>query len=280
MKVICVPVVNRPECAVALAAAFDIGKELDASVMGYHLRAHGDSEVLVPEEMSALVDGEEDSVDDSSDECQQSADQLFQTLATQNGYEYKNKACAGPIALWQSKAGSPDKLFSIVGPVTDMIVVSRPKAGGKKAKKFMLSALLNSAKPVLVLPQEANESVGKRICIAWNQSPEAARAVAAAMPMIKKAEQVTIVSNGTENRLGPKSRHLQQYLSMHGVDSNHIKLCKGNDTEALIGAFHDSDSDLLLMGAYSKSRLRQVIFGGVTEHMLFNADIPVLMLHQ
>ncbi len=280
MKVICVPVVNRPECAVALAAAFDIGKALDASVMGYHLRAHGHSEVLVPEEMSALVEGEEDITDDSGDDCQQSADQLFQTLATQNGYEYKNKACTGPIALWQSKAGSPDKLFSIVGPVTDMIVVSRPQANGKKAKKFMLSALLNSAKPVLVLPQEAPVSIGKRICIAWNQSPEAARAVSAAMPMINKADQVTIVSNGSESRLGPKSRHLQQYLSMHGVNTNHIKLSKSNDTNALLKGYQESQSDLLLMGAYSKSRLRQIIFGGVTEHMLFKADIPVLMLHQ
>jgi nucleotide-binding universal stress UspA family protein len=279
MKVICVPVVDRPECAVALSTAFAIGNQLGSTVMGYHLRSHGSSEVTLPDEVAALVNGEEDD-SENSDPNQQSARALFQTIAEQQGYTFKKKAAVAPIALWQAKAGSPNKLFSIVGPVTDMIVVSRPASkSSNKAQKFMLAALLNSSKPVLVLPQQATEQVGKKVCIAWNQSPESARAVSAALPILHQAEEVNIITNGPQNRVGPKARHLQQYLTMHGINSEHIQCNESNDVKALFSAYRQSQSDLMIMGAYSRSRLRQVIFGGVTEHMLYKADIPVLMLH-
>ena len=278
MKVVCVPVVDRPECAVALNTAFKLSQTMDAAVMGYHLRDHGASAVRLPDEVSAMVK-KGDKCESTPLKYQESAEKLFAQLAENHGYTYKKKACKAPVALWQAKTGSPDKLFSIVGPVTDLIVVSRPKKGGKVARKFMLSALLNSAKPVLILPQNQTDSVAKKVCIAWNQSPEAARAVAAAIPLIKQADQVTILTNGPQNKLGPKAKHLKQYLTMHGVEASHMKLKSKKEADSLIKAYQETESDLLIMGAYSKSRLRQIIFGGVTEHMLFSADIPVLMLH-
>lgn len=279
MKVICVPVVDRPECAVALSTAFELGSQLGSAVLGYHLRNHSDSDVSMPDEVASIVNGEEDD-SDGDDQNQESALQLFKKVAEHNGYTFKKKAAAAPIALWQAKVGSPNKLFSIVGPVTDLIVVSRPASNnGKKAKKFMLTALLNSTKPVLILPQNPVESIGNKVCIAWNQSPECARAVTAALPILQQASEVNIITNGLQNKVGPKARHLQQYLTMHGIDSNHIQCNESNDIQALCSAFEQSQSDLMVMGAYSRSRLRQVIFGGVTEHMLYKADIPVLMLH-
>ncbi|MFC3192943.1 universal stress protein [Marinicella sediminis] len=279
MKVICVPVVNRPECAVALETAFKLAKPLSAAIMGYHLRAHSDSEISLPEAVSSLVNGEQDDVHEPTGD-QQSASDLFAQVAESFGYAFSKKAAPAPVAWWQARTGSPDKLFSIVGPVTDMIVVSRPgQSGGKTARQFMLSALLNSGKPTLVLPQQPQSSVGKKICIAWNQSPEAARAVTAAMPMLQQAEQVTIITNGQQDRVGPKARHLQHYLTLNGVDSTHLACRESQDIQALLSAYEQSQSDLMVMGAYSRSRLRQVIFGGVTEHMLFKADVPVLMMH-
>jgi nucleotide-binding universal stress UspA family protein len=279
MKVICVPVVNRPECAVALETAFKLAKPLSAAVMGYHLRAHSDSEIAMPEAVASLVNGEQDDNQERSGD-QQSACELFAGVAETFDYAFSKKATTAPVAWWQARVGSPDKLFSIVGPVTDMIVVSRPdQSGGKTARQFMLSALLNSGKPTLVLPQQPVETVGQNICIAWNQSPEAARAVTAAMPLLQQASQVTIITNGQEDRVGPKARHLQHYLTLNGVESTHMACRESQDIKALKSGFEQSKSDLMIMGAYSRSRLRQVIFGGITEHMLFKADIPVLMMH-
>jgi hypothetical protein len=95
--------------------------------------------------------------------------------------------------MWLEKVGSPDKVLSIMGPVSDLIVVSRPTAKGEKpARKFLLAALLNSSRPMLVLPQSQKPSIGRRISITWNQSPEAAQAVAAAMPLMRLAAALVL----------------------------------------------------------------------------------------
>jgi len=78
-----------------------------------------------------------------------------------------------------------------MGPVSDLLVVSRPQGRrGRVARLFMLAALLDSSRPVLVLPQRGAPAIGQRISIAWNQSAEAARVVAAALPLIQRAEEV------------------------------------------------------------------------------------------
>jgi hypothetical protein len=131
----------------------------------------------------------------------------------------------------------------------------------------------------LVLPQSSTSSIGKRISIAWNQSPEATQAVAAAMPLLRLADQVTIITCGPEGGAGPKSAQLVSYLSFWGVKAKRVKSEGRDDAKAILKAYQDTDSDLLVMGAYSRSRLRQSIFGGVTEFMLYQANIPILMLH-
>jgi nucleotide-binding universal stress UspA family protein len=155
----------------------------------------------------------------------------------------------------------------------------RPKSAGR-ARAFLLAALLHSARPVLVVPQRPLRSVGKRILVAWNQSADAACAIAAAMPLLQRAEQIVVATCGPENRTGPKSTHLAQYLANWdiGIERMHTK---GRHVEKEIEAvYRETRSDVLLMGAYSRHRLRQLVFGGVTEHMLFKTEIPALMLHR
>jgi nucleotide-binding universal stress UspA family protein len=123
-------------------------------------------------------------------------------------------------------------------------------------------------------------AIGKRILVAWNQSAEAALAVSVAIPLLQRAEQIVVASSGPETRTGPKSSHLIQYLANWDVKVEHVR-GKGRDVEKDIErAYRETQSDLLVMGAYSRHRLRQLVFGGVTEHMLFKTDIPALMLHR
>jgi nucleotide-binding universal stress UspA family protein len=162
-----------------------------------------------------------------------------------------------------------------------MAIVSRPKAkSAGRAKAFLLAALLHSVKPVLIVPQKRLASVGRRIVIAWNQSADAALAVSAAIPLLQRAERVVVVNSGAENRAGPKSSYLAQYLTHWDVKVERVRT-NGRDVEKeLEQEYRRASGDLLLMGAYSRHRLRQLVFGGVTEHMLFKTDIPVLMLHR
>lgn len=285
MRVILIPVADRPECARALRIAFELGRQLNANIFGCHIRPHRGSHVALPEEFASLADY--DAAWEAADEGKQTAKSdaaartLFGDVSDKHGYPLIKRPRSTPGAVWLEKVGSPDKVLSIVGPVSDLLVVSRPKAkSGKLARLFLLAALLNSSRPVLVLPQTVKSPVGKRISIAWNQSAEAARAVFAAMPLLQLADQVNIITAGPERGLGPKASQLATYLRFWGVQPRRIAAARAaNDTDALVNAYHDTHSDLLVMGAYSRSRLRQRIFGGVTEFMLHQAKIPVLMLH-
>ena len=178
------------------------------------------------------------------------------------------------------KTGSPDKIIGIMGPMSDLIVLSRPTAkGGTIAQLFLSASLHKSSRPVLLMPQVNKPIVGKNICIAWNQSVEATRAVAATLPLLAQAEKVTIVTSGSESRAGPKSGQLTGYLKYWGIRSEHVS-CKGkNEGEEIVEACRSSGSDLLIMGAYSRNRMSRMIFGGVTEHMLERTTMPVIMLH-
>lgn len=284
MRVILVPVADRPECARALTTAFDLGQQLGASVSGCHIRPHSRSDVSLPADLSSIADydaaWESACAGKKTKKSSAAAKALFSKVAERQNYALIKRPKATPGAMWLEKVGSPDKVLSIMGPVSDLIVVSRPATKSSKlARMFMLAAVLNSSRPVLVLPQTGVSSVGRRISIAWNQSAEAARAVAAAMPLLQIADEVNIITCGPERGLGPKSSQLAAYLNAWGVKSKRIAARGTDDAKAIINACNDTNSDLLVMGAYSRSRLRQRFFGGVTEYMLHQAKIPVLMLH-
>ena len=284
MRLIFIPVADRPECAGALKVAFELGQKLGASVCGCHIRPHGRSEVSLQSALGSFGDDsnawESAWTGKKTQKSAATAKGLFAKMAQSQHYELIKRPRVKPGAVWQEKSGSPDKLLAITGPLADLIIVSRPpQKGGKIARLFMLSALLKSARPVLMLPQSAVPDIGKRISIAWNQSTEAMQAVVAAMPMLQQAEQVTIITSGSENELGPTSSQLAGYLKFWGVKTERVRTSGGDDARALMKAHKTAKSDLLIMGAYSRGRLRQRIFGGVTEFMLTKANIPVLMLH-
>lgn len=283
MRVVLVPVADRPESKVSLDAAFALAGHLGGNVVGCHVRPHRNDEMprhgyLIPEQSWSRSNEDGDPAMHS-----EAAKKLFSVLAEKHGFAEAKRARLGQgsLALWNEMVGTPGRIFGIIGPVSDMAVLSRPKAKSSgPAQAFLLAALLNSGKPVMVLPQSRRPSVGKRVLIAWNQSSEAAAAVSACLPLLQKAEQVTIASCGAENRPGPKSTNLAGYLAHWGIRTERVNTPGRNVDRELAESFRETRSDLLLMGAYSRPRLRELVFGGVTETMLFKTDFPVLMLHR
>jgi nucleotide-binding universal stress UspA family protein len=285
VRLIITPVANRPECRVALDAAFSFAAAFHADVAGYYIRReHKEQGValgpLLPDDD---IHAAFSVADRNARSSARAARALFQRAASKHAFTNAERPARGARmhALWHEVAGTPARVFTVVGPVSDLVVVSRPSGqGAGRARAFMLGALLHAAKPVLVMPQAARATPGKRIVIAWNQSADAAAAVTAALPLLTRAERVVVVSAGSENRLGPKTAHLARYLAHWNVkiEREHTR---GHDVEReLEHACRDLDSDLIVMGAYSRNRYRQLVFGGVTEHMLFKTDLAVLMLHR
>ena len=286
MRVIFVPVADRPECAVALSTAFTFGHAVGASVIGCHIRPHSYAPVALPSNqlLSGLTNEEAEwqAVPKPRDakKASAAARALFAQLAESHGYDLLRHPRARPGAVWMEKTGSPHKVIGIMGPVADLLVVSRPSSkGGTLARLFLSASLLRSSRPVLVLPQKKKRTVGKRICIAWNQSVEAAQAVAAAMPLLVHADRVSIVTCGAQTRVGPKSGQLATYLKYWGIRSEHVSTGGNGESNEIVAAYKSTASDLLVMGAYSRNRVSELVFGGVTEYMLKRASIPVLMLH-
>ena len=285
MKVIMVPVADRPECRIALEAAFRLASELSANIVGYHLRPHRE-ERHAPNGAHLAMALEDAELPPSSKSAiklnSTHAQNLFRATAQQHGIQIarKPRVAGHALAYWNEMVGTPEKLFSIIGPTADCIVVSRPLAKSSgPARAFMLSALLRSGRALLVLPQKPLAHSGRRILIAWNQGVQAAMATTASLPLLSRAEQVHIVCCGKESSPGPKMAHGRNYLLHWGIESR-LHHQKGLDPAAeIIRTYKALKCDLLVMGAYSRSHLRERILGGVTHELLLKTNLPVLALH-
>lgn len=274
MRVILVPVADRPEAARALATAFTIAKRVGASVNGCHMRPHRYSDTRLSPAFAEAAWRKK-----STKKAPEAAKALYEEMADKAGFEVIKRARMEPGALWTEKVGSPDRLMGIVGPLSDMIVVSRPDKAGGVADMFLNAALLQSGRPVLILPGTGRKVVGTKVCIGWNQTAEAARSVAAVMPLLMAADEVTIVSCGAEDQPGPKSTQLVQYLKFYGVKAARENT-RGRDVEQELAATCKArGANLLVAGAYSKNRWREKIFGGTTEWLIHDSKLPVLLHH-
>lgn len=274
MRVIFVPVADRPECARALNTAFDLGASLGASVSGCHIRPHRYSDVSLGSEFAEAAWRKK-----STKRAPVAAKALYKSIAEDHGYKLMRRASEEPRAHWVERVGSPNKIMSIAGPMSDLIVVSRPSQPNSVAAMFLKSALFHGGRPLLVLPKRARRRIARRICIGWDQGPRVARVVTASIPLLQRADEVTIVTCGPEDRPGPKSSQLQEYLAHWGIEASHV-VKRGRYIEReLMDACQGASADLLVTGAYTRSRWYEKVLGGTTEYLIHNARLPVLMQH-
>jgi nucleotide-binding universal stress UspA family protein len=142
------------------------------------------------------------------------------------------------------------------------------------------SGLFDSGRPILLASPSPPDQIGTNVLIAWNRSTEQARATALAMPLLERADQITVLTivGGTEVS-GPSAEQLVQNLRRHRIaaELKRVGLDGKSTGETILATAQSLGCDLLIKGAYTQSRLRQLIFGGATQHVLENAMIPVLL---
>ena len=164
--------------------------------------------------------------------------------------------------------------------VFDITVLGRPgKAEGKPRIACAETVLFESGRPVLLAPPDPPSGLGDTIVVAWNQSMESARAAAYAMPLLKTARKVYILTIEAHNVQGPSAETLASKLALHGIPVEIVHKM-GKNRAAGLAYLEDGASlggDLMIKGAYTQSRLREMIFGGATAHILTKAKMPVLM---
>ena len=168
----------------------------------------------------------------------------------------------------------------------DLVVLAQPYGEGAApdAEAVVEAALFDGNCPVLILPHGQSDvaGIGRRVIIAWNQSDEALTAIRRAQPILKSADlvEITVVDPSPHSPEGSDpGGALCQMLTRHGIKAEVVVLAKTLPTvsEVLNRRAAETGADLIVMGAYSHSRLREAIMGGATRHMLERAKVPVLM---
>jgi len=179
---------------------------------------------------------------------------------------------------WRSADDSGPTAIGIIGRAYDLIVMPQPGALPKMPESVFETALFDSGRPVLVVPAGFSGTVGKRVLFAWNGSTESARAISLAMPVLSRAESIDVLSVDGAMVPGPTSAEIAESLRSHGlnVTSQHVK--PGNRTagQTIVDTAIAGKCDLIVKGAYTQSRLRQMIFGGMTRHLILSSPLPVL----
>jgi len=187
-----------------------------------------------------------------------------------------------PATGWREAEAAEGQSLGSHGRLFDLIVVGR-EFGRPWLNWGVIveSALFESGRPVIIAPEKPSTTFGEHVVIAWNSSTETARTVALSMPLLARARTVTIISVEGWGSPGPRGEDLALYLRRAGVHATARTVDPNGRSPGvtILDECASSGADLLLKGAYTQSRLRQLIFGGATRHILAQAPIPVLLAH-
>ena len=219
---------------------------------------------------------------DVADQVEQGMREELATLAAKFGVKMADSALVEQAsAEWIEEQGRQVDIIKRHGRLADLICVAKPDVDRNLGSNTLKAALFNTGRPVMMCPSRdiPPEVLCDKVAIAWNGSTEASRAVAATTGILEKASEVTILSAGIEVN-GADSDNLLSYLSARGVSANVQRFkASGKVGKELLNRSHDINADTLIMGAYSNSHERETFFGGNTQHVVDNAEIPVVLVH-
>jgi nucleotide-binding universal stress UspA family protein len=270
----------------AMGAAIDLGQRFGARVDFLHVA--NDPRDLMPyvgEGMSGTaMEQIMASVEASNAKRREAVEASYKRLCSGAGLpEIKPEEMpeAGKFAVClDTVTGRQPEELERRGRLADLIVMPHPALTEGDESASMDAALFGSGRPVLVAPADLKAGFGGKVAIAWDGSREGAVATTAALPLLKQASEVVIVTaREDEDVMEPSS--LARYLAGHGVKGKTWAYTPGSESiaEGLLDQADQAGADCLVMGAYGHSRLRERILGGATEGILENAKIAVLMKH-
>lgn len=195
----------------------------------------------------------------------------------------------GRSVEWRAPAGAALDVATLHARHADLLVLGQEDPKDPAAyveRNFVGNLVLAAGCPALVLPYAGTvRTLGDNILIAWDGSREAARAMADALPLLKRARFVgvdIVQPSGQQHAYAPEGIDVAAWLDAHGVRASfsstpkHVTVGTG---ATLLNRASDLHVDLLVMGAYGHSRMRERVFGGVTRTMLESMTVPVLMAH-
>jgi nucleotide-binding universal stress UspA family protein len=287
VKFILVPATGTATDQPVFAAALTIARRSAAHIEFLHVRM--DVREVVAAMASADISGGtgfEQTIDTMEQDAaarQERAEQEVHAFCQREGLRLAAAPDGdGVSAELRVEVGDEADWLAEHGRTADLLVIGRPREDEPVAMDLLEAALLDTGRPVLIAPAATPPSIGRSIAIAWKDTPETARAVGAAQPFVTTAERVTILAVDEGVRTAAETcERLAGALrwSNPAVTVRRLQPESRPPVDTLLAAAKAGGCDLLVMGGYSRSRVREVVFGGFTRHVLKGADLPVLMTH-
>jgi nucleotide-binding universal stress UspA family protein len=272
MKSILLPVDLSEQMPAALATAWLAASVFDSTVEGVALRP-AFAEIMAADPIAAMSIP---LADWNENEFCSTVRQMFDAYAAQHPAEPHK----GARFLWRGGMAIEDATLGSLARVYDLAVLGRPSNGGARMSTLE-SALFDSGRPVLMAPPAAPKSFGQTILIHWNASTEMSRAILMAMPILCKAKRVVLLTVEGNIVPGPTAKDGLGQLEAHGISATEKTVAAHGQRpgEVILAEARALGADLLIKGAYTQSRLRQIIFGGATRHILAAAELPVFLAY-
>jgi len=285
-RIILVPLFGTDGDATALHAGFTVGRRFDAHIAGLFVRVDPRDVIPVIGEgvSAAVIEQLMQASEAETNRRRDAARAHFDAAVSGAGVQVveRSPGPGGLTAQWVETTGRRDDLLPRRARLADLSVFTRLDDDAAPDQQGLIEAtLLGAGRPLLLVPPTAPQSIGHAVAIAWNGSAEAARAVAYAMPLIESASAVHVLTAGTAAAETDPSAELAEYLEWRGITCERRPVSADGEAVgvALLSTAADAGADLLVMGGYGRSRLRELVLGGVTRHVLAHADMPILMAH-
>lgn len=286
VKKILACVQSAPSAEAALKAAIALARRHKGHIDAFHIRQRPNIPasgyypvglVLIDDQIAAL----EEALEAEAQNLRSIFDRVMKEAGVPVLAAAAHRDDAGPTASWRDRQGVLPFDLSAAARVCDLVVFGRAGADiAFQDASLIEEAIFQSGGPVLIAPAGKLERTPRRIIVAWNGGREAARALSAAMPLFDEAEFVKVVTIGSlaGDLEGPEMA--AELLRLHGVKAEAARRTpQGAGEDDLVAAAKEAGADLIVMGAYSHSRWRELVLGGFTRKMLKQAEFPLFLAH-
>lgn len=287
IKAILVPIDGSKESFAALDRVFVVAERFGAHIKALHIMTHA-SEVPsagfynLPVKMRKNA---ETSADTSAMERAAELQAEFEAYCVLRNIPINKQPTSqdGVTAVWHQEFGDINELLIRHGRASDVIVVSKPRIREGTVRRSPLgeaveAILMRTGRPVLITPPDSIAKRCERVAIGWNDSVECTRALAMTMPWLVEMNEVTLL---TSKKREASINVLNEYLAWHKVKTKIALLDDKGKTagEAMLKVCSEIGAEFLIVGGFSRSRASQLLFGGVTHHLLKHANIVTIMVH-
>lgn len=288
IKTILVPTSGTQADANTFAAALAVASPLAAHVDFYHQRLSLCEAAVRSRHVQfsvgpALSDALEQLARRDSDLSAMAAKHFAQFCETHEVVVRQTPPAIDNVsANWAEETDQADERLMFYARHSDLVVLGRQHSNDLMPNNLIEWLLMGSGRPILIAPDATTTKVTGTVVVGWKETPEAARALAAAMPLLQRAQRVVLVSVEEKHAATIKTlEHLAQRLSWHGIaaEANFVRAPSTHPSAQLDTVAADLRADLLVVGGYGHTPLREAVCGGITRALIEHAELPVLMMH-